>query len=268
MKNLPRYAEWFSDLPETLQPIMVAATRRTRPAPEMSLMMQLLRDNLTDCGAPPPNYSLQAAASQMGNSLEEYVAAVARSDDAVTGSVYLGRTIIDRLRACGDDTDEFDAVVARFGLDPERAREIVSRTGRGSASMPDVVVIDRDDDGQVSTVSCAEIKASGNNDSSAVPKNLDKLRFDTKNSAVSPWRHMDPEKVRRAVWIAAAEPGDRNLSRWRIAAASDTPDVRVVASGDGYRWLTGADRPDYDRIPEMVAWSKTLDLLMDADEQL
>lgn len=264
----PSYADFAATLPEAYQDIMKASPWRYHAPPTPSLLVRLLKENLVALGATGAEYSSQAAASQMGYLLEEFIAKAIEADDKVTGKVYLGSGITARLKACKApdgtvDGPALDAVVTRFHLDPTRAEEIASGKSPGSrpsqsASMPDVVVIDTDSGGTV-TISCTEIKASGNNDSSSVPKNLDKLAFDTKNSAVSPWRHLDPEKVRRAVWIAAAEPDDPCLARWR-ACARDVPGVSVVAWDEGYQWLTGAACPDYRLIPEMVAWSKALDI--------
>lgn len=71
-----------------------------------------------------------------------------------------------------------------------------------SIHLPDVIVVDTSC--TPATVKCAEMKASGQNDTSSVPENVDKLTGGTRNSAVSPWHGM-AVTLKKAILLTATK---------------------------------------------------------------
>ena len=71
-----------------------------------------------------------------------------------------------------------------------------------SIHLPDIIVVDTST--VPATVKCAEMKASGQNDTSSVPENVDKLTGGTRNSAVSPWHGM-AVTLKKAILLTATK---------------------------------------------------------------
>lgn len=112
--------------------------------------------------------------------------------------------------------------------------------------LPDAIVVDRR--GEVVKVKCAEIKASGMNDSSSVPENIDKMAHGTRNSAVEPYKGRNDVELERAVVIAATVADSRGnftaKNAWVNAINQrrrKVGDVKVFCNEEAFSWLSGVE---------------------------
>lgn len=121
--------------------------------------------------------------------------------------------------------------------------------------LPDAIFIDSRNETPI--IRCGEMKASGQNDSSSVPENIDKMVFKTRNSAVAPWEGQENITLRRAILITAAVTNPKGQYPHKAAwvreinkenSAADRREIEVFCNQEAYSFLSGEEisAQDYD----------------------
>jgi hypothetical protein len=195
--------------------------------------------------------STQVMASRYGNALEvayniyinENLSGLFADVERYTTGNTLLRTIKVLRKLHNDNMRDHDVFVEGYELllsykmDKAYIESVITFSDR-SINLPDSIVILKN-----GKIRIAEAKTSGENDNSSVSKNLDKIRFDTENSAVAPWKE-SKANVERALIITATELNSRGISttasRWSNLIAKLDENIAVYANEEAFNWLTCA----------------------------
>lgn len=195
-------------------------------------------------------FSPQALASQMGYVLEAVyeknfnLVHSGRSDVTYVKGGGLSKRIKE-TRKSGDleKIEKLKNEMKSVLLFTDSYVDSVMQVGQ-AVHLPDVIVVDRS--GGIVNIKCAEMKASGQNDSSSVPENIDKMAYGTRNSAVEPYKGRRDVTIERAILITAASSNARgdftaknawvnviNRNRRKVG------DIKVFCNQDCFSWLSG-----------------------------
>lgn len=199
-------------------------------------------------------FSPQAIASQMGSVLENVYEEQMKSSYHVENVFYYkGEDIakeINEMRKSGDRI-RIEAykqkLINTLFFSEDYTNKILQVEGiKKSLHLPDVIVIDLR--GSVPKIKCAEMKASGQNDSSSVPENIDKLAFGTRNSAVEAYASNGNIILERAILITATAVSKDgkypNKTKWTNEIEKRREalgDIKVFCNEEAFSWLSGKD---------------------------
>jgi hypothetical protein len=200
-------------------------------------------------------FSAQALASQMGNVLEvvyEFnIKNMYQDNDNVT---YIkGEDISKRIKEMRSSKNNYEILNFKkelketYEFSDKYISDVLSNgQNKKSIHLPDVIMIDKT--GEVTKIKCAEMKASGQNDSSSVPENIDKLAYGTRNSAVEAYSGRSDLIIERAIIITAASVSSDgkflHKNKWvnEIERRKDTVgDIKVFCNQEAFSWLSGKD---------------------------
>ena len=198
----------------------------------------------------PVNMSAQELASQLGNTMELVIERNINQDKSFKGSAVSGGKLESKVKRIQTEfkksnelnIEEINQICEENHLDKELMKEIIINDK--PVQFPDIIVVNTDKETGKTVIRVAEMKTSGQNDSSAVPKNIDKMRFDTENSAIQWWKHNEDVELDRAVLLTATRKNSRgkftNQSTWENSLKKrDVSDVSVFSNEEGLSWLKG-----------------------------
>lgn len=198
--------------------------------------------------AMPEQMSAQTIASQLGNTMELVIEHNLTNDPNFSGSAIKGKTVETRVKNIRTtyqqtgriDEKEIKELCSTYHVNPSQIRGLVK--SKKSIQFPDIIIIDKDDATGKPVVRVTEMKTSGQNDSSAVPKNIDKMRFDTENSAVQAWKDNNNIILERAVSLIATRKNAKgkfeNQSTWQNSLIKrNVHDVQVLSNEEAFSWM-------------------------------
>ena len=195
-------------------------------------------------------FSPQALASQMGNILEEVYSQQFNNlyNESRTHFYIKGDSLSKIIKEARKETKTedkkkvFDLLTKKYLFTEKYANEILDSKLKKAIHLPDVIQVNRT--GKVPIIKCGEMKASGQNDSSSIPENIDKLVYGTRNSAIEAWSGKTDVEVKRAILITAttsnAEGKFIHKNKWsndinkRQAAIGD---IEVFCNEEAFTWL-------------------------------
>lgn len=200
--------------------------------------------------AMPIDMSAQELASQLGNTMELVIERNINQDTSFKGYAISGGKIEAKVKAFQSEfktthvirAQEITKLCEENHLDRELMKEIIINDK--PVQFPDIVVVNADKENGKTVIRVAEMKTSGQNDSSSVPKNIDKMRFDTENSAIQWWKHNDNVVLNRAILLTATRKNNRgkfaNQSTWENSLKKrGVSDVSIFSNEEGLSWIKG-----------------------------
>lgn len=211
----------------------------------------------------PVNMSAQEIASQIGNTMEHVIERNINQDKSFKGSAVSGGKLESKVKRIQTEfkksnelnIEEINQICEENHLDKELMKEIIINDK--PVQFPDIIVVDTDKENGKTVIRVAEMKTSGQNDSSAVPKNIDKMRFDTENSAIQWWKHNEDVELDRAVLLTATRKNSRgkftNQSTWENSLKKrGVSDVSVFSNEEGFSWLKNKPSSSDEYLKDIV----------------
>lgn len=198
-------------------------------------------------GKPLPydRISPQSVASKSGYLFERVIVNSLNRDFKDTDRrAYLGEELSDKIKyfrysvKTGKNVSgEMKAFADKYHIAYEDLIGYVTDSKK-KLSLPDVVIVDN----ETGIIKTAELKASGDNDSSSVPENLDKMVPNSRNSAVDLWNNTD-YKLDKALLIVAANGENGHYpteSRWNNSLEKNRPEenITIASNENAYNWLS------------------------------
>lgn len=214
-----------------------------------SKIMTVFEKACKDFGIPLPydTISPQSIASKGGNLAEKYVVLSLTRDfkNSPNKRALLGAVLADEIKEFRREAKAGFLPVAKmkkfckkYHTEYKDLLFYVENPG-AKLCLPDVVVINDED----KIIRVAELKLSGDNDSSSVPENLDKLVLNSRNSAIRLWNN-SAYTLERGLLIIASSGSDGHYpseARWKnsIRKNPSQQNIIVASNENAYNWLSG-----------------------------
>lgn len=187
----------------------------------------------------PDNLNLHSVLSRVGYKLEHVIVEYCKLLDNKV-EIYLGDNIKNEVREYKKtQNEEFYEKLIQDYLMSEKYLDDVANLN--SFHFPDIVLIDRENN----IIKCLEVKSSGENDSTSVPGNINKMVAGTNHYAATAWEDNENIVLQKGIAIASAKRYEEKenvypvRNRWEIVIAAKQLDIDVVVNEEIVNWLIG-----------------------------
>lgn len=219
-----------------------------------NVIVKIFQNQLQDLGvAVPENLNLHSVLSRVGYKLEAVIVEYCKllNNDV---EVHLGDDIKNEVKAYKKTQD--DVLRAKLIND-----YLVSDTYLNTVShlknfhFPDIVLIDKKNN----VVKCLEVKSSGENDSTSVPGNINKMVAGTNHYAANAWEDTPNITLYKGIAIAAAKRYvDKDnvypvRNRWENVISEKQLDIDVVVNEEIINWLIGTQLQYDDYLNNVIS---------------
>lgn len=132
-----------------------------------------------------------------------------------------------------------------------------------SIHFPDIILIDKENN----TIKIAEVKSSGENDSTSVPGNINKLVEGKNHYAGKAWENTDVLLLKSISIAAAKKHGDNNYhypvrNRWEKVINENNYDIQVCVNEEIIHWLTNCSITFDDYFENVISTACRIEALL------
>ena len=222
---------------------IVNSLKNTFNPPNNIIVTNVIVDNfmnqLKDMECPiPNNLNLHSVVSRIGYKLENVIISYVRILDN-SNTIYLGNDLKKEVELYKKTKE--DALKNKFINEYLFSQEYVDNIEAiNSIHFPDIVLVDKKNN----IIKITEMKASGENDSTSVPGNINKMTPGRSNYAGAAWECNKNITVYKSISIAAAKRVEtsKNIypvrNRWENVINKTGKNIKVCVNEEIIEWLT------------------------------